>query len=120
SCRTDYNTLVSACYIFFSCTRDHPDLHSFPTRRSSDLELDALARQVGSALDAAKIDRAAICGVSFGGLVALRFAARFASRCSARSEEHTSELQSLAYLVCRLLLEKKKKIKVTNIHNTSC
>src|SRR5687767_15539906 len=27
---------------------------------------------------------------------------------SARSEEHTSELQSLAYLVCRLLLEKKK------------
>ena len=28
-----------------------------------------------------------------------------------RSEEHTSELQSLAYLVCRLLLEKKKKQK---------
>src|SRR2546425_8106087 len=31
-----------------------------------------------------------------------------------RSEEHTSELQSLAYLVCRLLLEKKKK---THNHN---
>src|SRR2546425_8484290 len=30
-----------------------------------------------------------------------------------RSEEHTSELQSLAYLVCRLLLEKKKTPKVT-------
>src|SRR2546425_9064753 len=30
-----------------------------------------------------------------------------------RSEEHTSELQSLAYLVCRLLLEKKKKDKST-------
>src|SRR3989441_3646557 len=28
-----------------------------------------------------------------------------------RSEEHTSELQSLAYLVCRLLLEKKKKTR---------
>src|SRR3989441_9611749 len=28
-----------------------------------------------------------------------------------RSEEHTSELQSLAYLVCRLLLEKKKKLQ---------
>src|SRR2546423_5726598 len=28
--------------------------------------------------------------------------------CAFRSEEHTSELQSLAYLVCRLLLEKKK------------
>src|SRR6266404_9766703 len=31
---------------------------------------------------------------------------------AARSEEHTSELQSLAYLVCRLLLEKKKIIKL--------
>src|SRR2546425_9701235 len=31
---------------------------------------------------------------------------------NARSEEHTSELQSLAYLVCRLLLEKKKKTPV--------
>src|SRR5229473_6267959 len=30
-----------------------------------------------------------------------------------RSEEHTSELQSLAYLVCRLLLEKKKKTLIT-------
>src|SRR5205823_10168797 len=29
-----------------------------------------------------------------------------------RSEEHTSELQSLAYLVCRLLLEKKKKTRI--------
>src|SRR3989441_3766823 len=34
---------------------------------------------------------------------------RYASR--SRSEEHTSELQSLAYLVCRLLLEKKKNQK---------
>src|SRR2546425_2691910 len=33
----------------------------------------------------------------------------------ARSEEHTSELQSLAYLVCRLLLEKKKKINTDTI-----
>src|SRR5205823_13875015 len=31
---------------------------------------------------------------------------------SGRSEEHTSELQSLAYLVCRLLLEKKKVLSV--------
>src|SRR5207244_11484588 len=31
-----------------------------------------------------------------------------------RSEEHTSELQSPDHLVCRLLLEKKKKIKITN------
>src|SRR2546425_9766461 len=35
-----------------------------------------------------------------------------------RSEEHTSELQSLAYLVCRLLLEKKKK-NITPSQRTS-
>src|SRR5687767_15712356 len=35
-----------------------------------------------------------------------------------RSEEHTSELQSLAYLVCRLLLEKKNKtIRQTNMQS---
>src|SRR2546423_3682859 len=32
-----------------------------------------------------------------------------------RSEEHTSELQSLAYLVCRLLLEKKKKSRLLRV-----
>src|ERR1041384_357091 len=37
-------------------------------------------------------------------------------RHSPRSEEHTSELQSLAYLVCRLLLEKKKKRHHNNQH----
>src|SRR2546425_8062853 len=36
-----------------------------------------------------------------------------------RSEEHTSELQSLAYLVCRLLLEKKKQIKKRKIPSTN-
>src|SRR2546425_7983276 len=36
-----------------------------------------------------------------------------------RSEEHTSELQSLAYLVCRLLLEKKKHIKSTETSSGS-
>src|SRR2546425_8310181 len=35
-----------------------------------------------------------------------------------RSEEHTSELQSLAYLVCRLLLEKKKKKKNYDLTST--
>src|SRR5256885_8698293 len=33
-----------------------------------------------------------------------------------RSEEHTSELQSPCNLVCRLLLEKKKKLKICNMH----
>src|SRR2546425_6128793 len=36
-----------------------------------------------------------------------------------RSEEHTSELQSLAYLVCRLLLEKKKKQIETPTNHSS-
>src|SRR2546425_2003127 len=34
-----------------------------------------------------------------------------------RSEEHTSELQSLAYLVCRLLLEKKKYMRSADGHS---
>src|SRR3712207_7497038 len=41
------------------------------------------------------------------------------SRPSFRSEEHTSELQSRQYLVCRLLLEKKKD-NLTSIRNTAC
>src|SRR3989441_8863626 len=50
--------------------------------------------------------------VHLGSLLQRRFArpaAGWAGEFQWRSEEHTSELQSLAYLVCRLLLEKKKK-----------
>src|SRR2546428_4012312 len=36
-----------------------------------------------------------------------------------RSEEHTSELQSRSDLVCRLLLEKKKKINTRNVNSTT-
>src|SRR2546425_3339659 len=50
---------------------------------------------------------------TIGSLCAVRAGRGRCSESSAagatRSEEHTSELQSLAYLVCRLLLEKKKK-----------
>src|SRR2546423_10182321 len=46
----------------------------------------------------------------------------FIRKTTGRSEEHTSELQSLAYLVCRLLLEKKNKtcstIRLTLLTNT--
>src|SRR2546425_3437870 len=42
-----------------------------------------------------------------------------ASTFDRRSEEHTSELQSLAYLVCRLLLEKKKH-NPTSHHQLPC
>src|SRR5258707_8749208 len=37
----------------------------------------------------------------------------------ARSEEHTSELQSRQYLVCRLLLEKKKNVRLADASGTS-
>src|SRR3712207_8418520 len=37
-----------------------------------------------------------------------------------RSEEHTSELQSRQYLVCRLLLEKKNKKRYKQVYNKSC
>src|SRR5206468_6490237 len=50
------------------------------------------------------------------GLIATRSARRIP--CS-RSEEHTSELQSRSDLVCRLLLEKKKKQKNKHLHCTA-
>src|SRR2546422_4291848 len=43
---------------------------------------------------------------------------RRTSRTSSRSEEHTSELQSRLHLVCRLLLEKKKKRQDQTLHST--
>src|SRR5438094_5242296 len=81
---------------------DHGDLHSFPTRRSSDL--------------CGPRDRYAICRPrcsrrAFGSAARSRGARRSrggSPRERARSEEHTSELQSPYDLVCRLLLEKKK------------
>src|SRR5437762_6626436 len=99
-------------FFFFYCSVHHPDLHSFPTRRSSDLG-----------------DRRPEMGDR--GLPRARGRARAGDRARARdarprrpplrtrapalrSEEHTSELQSPMYLVCRLLLEKKKKKKTKN------
>src|SRR5687767_15287563 len=68
---------------------DPPDRPSFPTRRSSDL--------TGFTTKSTAPARIADTTVSM-------------PPCAVRSEEHTSELQSLAYLVCRLLLEKKNSI----------
>src|SRR2546425_7245295 len=56
---------------------------------------------------------------SSGFVNAAGFSSRTALPKPERSEEHTSELQSLAYLVCRLLLEKKKQTKFYNTHTTS-
>src|SRR2546425_6465824 len=61
------------------------------------------------------------CGMTQHSFSATRVAAGSSAnrlhRFRNRSEEHTSELQSLAYLVCRLLLEKKKK-KLCNVYSS--
>src|SRR3712207_8432609 len=63
----------------------------------------------GRACAAAEAGPAAGCGRRAGGPAGGRRPATAAVRVvAARSEEHTSELQSRQYLVCRLLLEKKK------------
>src|SRR5438874_8580112 len=80
---------------FFYCYGHPRDLHSFPTRRSSDLA------------------RASRRSSHRGRSRALSFSGRFRVTVPMRSEEHTSELQSRRDLVCRLLLEKKKKQKST-------
>src|SRR5258706_5867765 len=48
---------------------------------------------------------------------AARYFSLPAAAAESRSEEHTSELQSLTNLVCRLLLEKKKKVWFNCVHN---
>src|SRR5207249_11777815 len=90
---------------FYHYPRAHRDLHSFPTRRSSDL--DRLAACPGLAAR-----RRPIPAQSAGHPADPRMGhTRMQDLCSEaeRSEEHTSELQSRFDLVCRLLLEKKKK-----------
>src|SRR5438445_10897123 len=87
---------------FFSCYVDHRDLHSFPTRRSSDLPMGRGFVKIGGAeTDPADIKLAQECWQA--GREAI-----YSGKYDLRSEEHTSELQSRQYLVCRLLLEKKK------------
>src|SRR2546422_5010458 len=50
-----------------------------------------------------------------GGVVEHELADALPDRLDERSEEHTSELQSRLHLVCRLLLEKKKKIAIVKL-----
>src|SRR5205823_14934824 len=104
------------CVMSIFIDRDaHPRaLHSFPTRRSSDL-----VNSVGSHLGLR--NRPLFSGMAQICVLPLRVDWKMKYFPSGvqlpqhsweglfRSEEHTSELQSLAYLVCRLLLEKKKK-----------
>src|SRR5438034_8383221 len=80
-------------------------LHSFPTRRSSDLS-ELVSRLRSSFLTQAACDDSAVVSNLFIRSSIPRHA-QFKYEWS-RSEEHTSELQSHSDIVCRLLLEKKK------------
>src|SRR5438093_8546044 len=79
---------------------DHRDLHSFPTRRSSDLITGRVPGRARGEL--ALLEQQHIAPAELRQVI--------------RSEEHTSELQSLTNLVCRLLLEKKKSGHPAHAH----
>src|SRR5688572_32678081 len=87
------------------------DLHSFPTRRSSDLYSPADLIDPVSTLSGAKpeLRSASHLFVELEKLHDFLNDWTQSGKHLQRSEEHTSELQSQSNLVCRLLLEKKKQ-----------
>src|SRR5438270_5290625 len=95
------------CFASFSFKwfAEHRYLHSFPTRRSSDLLNDCVHLRAGCKERGVSKNRNA--GPASATLCSLALIPPRA----VRSEEHTSELQSQSNLVCRLLLEKKKILK---------
>src|SRR5437870_7997564 len=93
---------------FFQSSATHRSLHSFPTRRSSDLLCTGGCGRVFPFTTNANIKN--------GDGMALAYRAGAPLKDMERSEEHTSELQSRGHLVCRLLLEKKKKKNKEKIH----
>src|SRR5438445_1715519 len=104
---------MTSSVFFISGSADRRVLHSFPTRRSSDLfatEMNTpiLQNPEANAQFVSRIPLGRWGRVEEVGQLALYL-------CSERSEEHTSELQSRQYLVCRLLLEKKKKKKANTV-----
>src|SRR5699024_11502209 len=108
----------STLFLFDACRAPRP-LHSFPTRRSSDLVHDAfghfLVALVGALLLEHGVDEGGLAVVDVGDDrdIAQIMANGHAIPC--RSEEHTSELQSRFDLVCRLLLEKKKRLNCSHL-----
>src|SRR5436305_9173486 len=101
-------------YFFFSCCADNRDLHSFPTRRSSDLRTSTRSQPSGGHRAVRTLGQSAFLRhVRVAGHLAGCVSGVHTARC--RSEEHTSELQSRPHLVCRLLLEKKKKTTTTDL-----
>src|SRR5207237_9644387 len=99
-------------FLFSSPDADR-DLHSFPTRRSSDLA--AIATDAGAALASPNTRTCRPMWRSLSRSRSITPAARCGSLAPSRpsmpvrSEEHTSELQSHLHLVCRLLLVRNSK-----------
>src|SRR5438093_10347619 len=91
---------------FYKLILNHGDLHSFPTRRSSDLT-------PGFRSMSAKPTEMMRYTSIRSGTPRTRLSGSWTWTVPQRSEEHTSELQSLTNLVCRLLLEKKKRKRIT-------
>src|SRR5437660_5329540 len=100
-----------------SSSATHRYLHSFPTRRSSDLGQDVDMRSdiwsVGTTLYEAVVGNVAFNAASVTEIFSMVLEKAPEPMPAhvpegLRSEEHTSELQSRGHLVCRLLLEKKK------------
>src|SRR5688572_31722682 len=92
-------------FLSFYCYSHHRDLHSFPTRRSSDLATVTIGgRPIRLRPDGSFSYRFSLPDGEYE--LPIRQRKPVTER---RSEEHTSELQSQSNLVCRLLLEKKKK-----------
>src|SRR5438445_3663155 len=102
--------MIAALSSFVSRSLSRLALHAFPTRRSSDLSAgvsvlrDACARAAGGSATT----RQATSRVTAVGCFTWAPGMGENRDQHYRSEEHTSELQSRQYLVCRLLLEKKK------------
>src|SRR5690606_41831601 len=105
-------TVILLDFWFSPLIGAHRHLHSFPTRRSSDLSLahgllhGAPAR--GRHRRRRARARAPVCARHGAGARAIGALAARPAALAARSEEHTSELQSRENLVCRLLLDKKR------------
>src|SRR5690625_6255888 len=95
--------LLCIHFFFFSSFSVHIDLHSFPTRRSSDLRLFS-RRHVDQIRFIKRAQELGFTLSEIDDLLNLKM-----DEDTTRSEEHTSELQSRGHLVCRLLLEKKKR-----------
>src|SRR5205085_11248887 len=106
---------LSLLFFFFHSSAHHRPLHSFPTRRSSDLNGPTAAAIAPAAPIIAKTLACSLPSKLpwMSDCIAGRYNAAPSPPTNAqntmRSEEHTSELQSQSNLVCRLLLEKKKK-----------